>query len=156
MRRLFTTIPSTALALSVAMVLPLTARADSVASSASSAGSASSASVSDSLGGSSDSSRRTAQVADGEYRVASIDDVPGRPGHARLALTATGHAAAPFTLDLPRATLAREGVAAGDVIAARQRPYGFEFARTVPRREAFFLVLHDDWQRDLAPRAIGL
>lgn len=144
--------------LALAAVLATPARAESFASSASSAGSASSGSVSDSLRGSSDSSSAPRQVADGDYRVIQVADVAGRPGLLRVTLRAIA-ADAEFALELPAQALAARGLAAGDRVQARNRPYGIEFAHAAqaPRaREAFFLVLADDWQREIAPRAVGL
>jgi hypothetical protein len=134
-------------------------RAESFASSASSAGSASSGSLSDSVQGSSESSTGNNRVAEGEYRVIEVADVADRPQHQRLRLEALrreGDAAlAWFTLDLPRQTVAAQGLGAGHVVAARHRPYGLEFAHA-RTRQPFFLALVDDWQRELAPRPIGL
>jgi hypothetical protein len=131
--------------------------ADSFASSASSAGSASSGSVSDSLKGSSNSSSGDDKVADGDYRVLEVAEAPGRPGMLQLKLQATSRAgeAGQLELTLPAQALARRPLAAGDVVSARHRPYGIEFAHAAGR-EAFFLVLADDWQRELAPRAVSL
>lgn len=133
-------------------------RAESLASSASSAGSASSGSLSDSVQGSSDSSTGNRRVAEGEYRVVEIAQVADRPQHLRLRLEALRRdGAAPpawFTLDLPRQTVAAQGLAGGEVILAHHRPYGLEFARA-QTREPFFLALADDWQRELAPRPLG-
>jgi hypothetical protein len=136
--------------------------ASSAGSSASSAGSASLGSISDSLRGSSDSSTGQTQVADGNYRVIQIAELAGRPGMLRLTLRAAdgpGAGAGEFTLDLPRQALAARGLAAGDAVHARQRPYGIEFAHAADAtraREPFFLVLADDWQREIPPRAIAL
>lgn len=138
------------------------ARAESFASSASSAGSASLGSVSDSITNSSKSSSRDTKTADGDYRVIDVADASERPGMLRLTLRA---AAAPdaaddgFTLTLPRAALGERGIAVGEVIRARNRPYGLEFARVAAdagAREPFFLVLRDDWHRELDPRAVTL
>jgi hypothetical protein len=135
-----------------------TAHAESFASSASSASSASVGSLSDSVGGSSDSSKRTAaQVQDGDYRIVEVGDVPERAQVLRLKLQATtreGEGSA-FWLDLPRETYAREALAPGDVVSAKARPYGLEFARA-DTRTAFFLVLADDWMRELDPHAVKL
>ena len=134
-------------------------RAESFASSASSAGSASSASLSDSVQGSSQSSTGNDRVAEGDYRVIEIADVADRPQHQRLRLEALrreGDAApAWFTLDLPRGTVEAQALVTGHLVAARHRPYGLEFAHA-HTRQAFFLALADDWQRELAPRPIGL
>ena len=133
--------------------------AESFASSASSAGSASSGSVSDSLNTSSRSSTRT-NTADGDYRVIEVAELPERPGMLQLTL----HAAAAqgehheFQLKLPRQALGSRGIAAGDIVNVRNRDYGLEFARANGdrAREPFFLVLNDDWHRELEPRALSL
>lgn len=131
--------------------------AESFASSASSAGSASSGSVSDSLEGSSDSSSPDRKVAEGEYRVAAVAPVDGRPGAVRLTLqpTQARAGAGEFFLTLPQQALGPQGLAEGAIVSARQRPYGLEFARA-QTREAFFLVLHDEWHRELDPRLVTL
>lgn len=135
-------------------------RAESFASSASSAGSASSASVSDSLGGSSKSSTGEAKVADGDYRVIEVAELSDRPGMVRLTLQAAAPSAdagetGALLLTLPRRALVQRDIAAGALVSARQRPYGLEFAHA-DTREAFFLVLADDWHRELAPRPLTL
>ena len=132
-------------------------RADSLASSASSAGSASVGSASDSIHGSSKSSSGKDKVAEGEYQVIEVAALPDRPGMLRLRLqarTAAGNdEPAAFLLDLPQTALGPRGLAAGDVVSVRDRPYGLEFARTAPR-EAFFLVLNDDWRGELDAHAV--
>ncbi|WP_428425042.1 hypothetical protein [Methylibium sp.] len=132
-------------------------RAESFASSASSAGSASSGSVSDSIHGSSNSSSRDKDVAEGDYRIIEVTEVAERPAVLRLKMQATapGPGASEFFLDLPRQTLAQHGLAPGNIVSARHRPYGLEFARA-QTREAFFLVLRDDWQREFDPHAVAL
>lgn len=134
----------------------LATSASSAASSASSAGSASLRGSSDSIRGSSDSSRRNDSVADGEYRVAAVDPVDGQPGVLRLTLEPlqSGAAATGFQLDLPSRALGDRPLAPGDAVGARHRPYGLEFTRS-DTREAFFLVLADDWHRDLQTRALA-
>jgi hypothetical protein len=132
------------------------ARAESFASSASSAGSASLGSLSDSVRGSSrSSSGDDKKVAEGDYRVIEVVDAADRPGHLQLRLQAVaqpGEAGA-LWLTLPRQTLAPRGMAVGDVVVARPRPYGVEFARADGAQApvAFFLVLADDWHRELDP-----
>lgn len=137
--------------------LSMPALADSLTSSASSAGSASSGSVSDSITGSSRSSSPN-QVAEGNYRVIEVAEVAGRPAFVRLQLQAH-EGDGPLWLTLPRQALAQQPVAAGDIVSARQRPYGIEFARgalDAPERQAFFLALADDWVGEIAARPIGL
>lgn len=145
----------TAGAIALATALPLSALAESLASSASSAGSASSGSVSDSIKGSSNSSGTPAKVAAGDYRIEAVtaDD---RPGLVRLALQAVARdgAESAFVLVLPHATVAQQGLARGDTVSARARPYGLEFARA-DAQTAFFLVLADDWQREIEARPLN-
>lgn len=146
-----------ALLLAVAAAAPvLTAQAESFASSASSAGSASSGSVSDSLETSSESSSGDKKVAEGQYRVQAVAQAPGRPGQLRVQLRPeAGQPGEPFALILPERAITGQPLRAGDVITARQRAYGFEFAR-VQAREPFFLVLHDDWQREMQSHVVTL
>ena len=131
---------------------------------ASSASSASSDSVSTSVGSistsfekSSDSSSKGKDVAAGDYKVIEMADAPARPGTVRLRLQAVagGGAEGEFFLYLPQEAAERGALVAGSVIAARQRPYGLEFAQG-PAREAFFLVMADDWYRELQTRVVKL
>lgn len=98
-----------------------------------------------------------------------------------VAATATGAATAAetgaetsseaaFVLYLPHEAAQRGGVDRGVVIAARQRPYGLEFSRlsavehagntsntsNTKSQQAFFLVLADDWFRELNTTAVTL
>ncbi|MCW5659280.1 MAG: hypothetical protein KIT60_16370 [Burkholderiaceae bacterium] len=132
--------------------------ADSVASSASSAGSASLGSISDSIGNSSRSSSPDNRTADGDYRVIEVAELAGKPGMLQLTLQATQGETHEFTLKLPREALGARGIAVGDVVHARNRPYGLEFARLndARTREAFFLVLADDWHKELDSRPLSL
>jgi hypothetical protein len=130
-------------------------RADSLASSASSAGSASLGSLSNSIHGSSNSSSRDAPVAEGDYRIVEVAEVAERPGLVRLDLQATARHDSGFLLDLPLQTLAQSGLVRSDIVRVRRRPYGLEFAHA-DTHVPFFLVLHDDWHRELDPRAVTL
>jgi hypothetical protein len=132
--------------------------ADSFASSASSAGSASLGSISGSIGDSSRASSPDNRTADGDYRVIDVADVNAKPGMLQLTLQATQGEAHEFTLKLPREALGAQGIAVGDVVHARNRAYGLEFARThaAKGREAFFLVLADDWHKELDSRPVAL
>ena len=134
--------------------------AESLASSASSAGSASLGSLSDSVKGSSKSSSGETKTADGDYRVIDVAEAADRPGMLTLRLQATALPGeqGELLLTLPRQALEPRGIAAGDVIHARNRPYGLEFARAngAQSREAFFLVLADDWHRELDPQPVKL
>ena len=79
-----------------------------------------------------------------------------RAGMLRLKLQATAPQrgdSGQVWLDLPRRALAQRDLAPGDIVSARHRPYGLEFARGEPR-EPFFLVLADDWHRELDAHAV--
>jgi hypothetical protein len=140
----------------MALIAPLAAPsyAESLASSASSTASASVGSLSDSLRGSSDSSSPN-RVAAGDHRVIEVAAVADKPGTLRVTLepvNTSGNAQA-FRLDLPQPLALGQGIAPGAIVAARERPYGVEFAKGEPA-QAFFLVLADDWYRELQSRAL--
>lgn len=145
-----------ALALAAA-ACTLPAHADSVASSASSAGSASSASISDSIGGSSNSSsgdRR--RVTTGPYRVIDIAQAPAKADTTRVTLRAVaGEAATEFWVDVPDRALAERRIAKDEVVQVNERVYGYEFAYG-DTKKAFFLALQDDWYRELASRKVTI
>lgn len=141
--------------------------ASSTASSAAGAGSASAGSLSDSLRSSSQGAAGPRQLADGEYRVIHVAQADGPAGPLALTLQpvhmpATGAlsdpgASAPqgerWELRLPLAVVQREGLDIGHLLRAAQRPYGVAFALAGPARP-FFLVLTEDWQRDLPARPV--
>ena len=132
----------------------LNVHADSFTSSASSAGSASSGSVSNSLRGSSNSSTGGDKTADGDYRIIEVAEAPDRAGIARVTMQADDPQQR-IVLDLPQAIVAKQGLGRGDLVHAQHRVYGFEFARG-DTREAFYLVLADDWYDELAARPVSL
>ena len=104
------------------------ARADSLVTSASSAGSVSSKQLSDSIGQSSDSSSKDRKVAEG---------------------------GTDFFLYVPKQAVAAQPLRVGDHVLARQRDYGYEFARA-ENRQAFLLALRDDWHRELESHPVTL
>lgn len=140
-------------ALAAACILP--AHADSVASSASSAGSASSASISDSIGGSSNSSSGDRRVAAGQYRVIDIAQAPAKAGTTRMTLRAVAEAGREFYLDVPDRALAERRVNKGELVQVNERVYGYEFAYADSQRP-FFLALQDDWYRELGSRQVTI
>jgi hypothetical protein len=130
-------------------------------------------SFSNSLGRSSDSSTGGEKAAAGDYKVIEVaevfdDIVPspvvagaeptGTADRLRLKLQAVtdDSPAGAFYLYLPRAAVQQGGVEVGHVVSAKARPYGLEFSATTTTREAFFLVLHDDWYQDLQTRVVSL
>lgn len=140
--------------LGAAISVTLLAHADSFTSSASSAGSASSGSVSGSLRGSSNSSTGGDKTADVDYRIIEVAKAPDRAGIARITLQADDPQQQ-VVLDLPQAIAEQQGLGRGDRVHARRHVYGFEFTRG-DTREAFYLVLADDWYNDLAARPVSL
>ncbi len=155
--RINATPPFTALAVAAAF-LALAAAPAMAASSAASAASDSigtlSGSVSGSLQRSSDSSTKK-NVAQGEYRVVEVAAVEQQPGMLRLTLQALASDSAEeaLWLTLPAKAFERSGLGLGQLVAATTRPYGLEFARA-DTREAFFLLLADDWAQELATRPV--
>jgi hypothetical protein len=131
--------------------------ASSAASSASEGMSASIGSISGSVQKSSGSSSRATDVAEGNYEVIDVAAVPERPGIVRLKMQAQADhgAGGEVFLFLPQGVVDQSHLAQGRIVLARQRPYGVEFAdgRT---QQAFFLVLDDDWYRELHTKAVEL
>jgi hypothetical protein len=149
----------TALTLMLAtLVAPASwASGSSASSAASNASSTSVGSLSTSLETSSASSTGGKEVAAGDYRLIEVADSATLPEALRLRLHAVpgSGAAGEFFLHVPRATVERHGVATGRIVSARTRPYGLEFALGTPPR-AFFLLVDDDWTRDLRTTVVRL
>lgn len=140
-----------------AMSLPSLATS-STASSASDSASSATSSASDSLKTSSNgSSKATTAVTDGDYKVIEVAALTDRPGAVRMKLQAVAEPSAEseFFLYLPQPVFDKSPLGAGQIVAARQRPYGVEFARGDTGR-AFFLVLDDAAYRDLKSNAVVL
>jgi hypothetical protein len=131
--------------------------ASSASSAASDSATTSVGSVSGSLRNSSDASSKTDTVADGDYKIIEVAALTGQPGTMRITLQAlaTPGADGQFFLDLPAIAAEQGALAAGGTVTARQRPYGIEFANG-PQRQAFFLVLADEWFRELHSTPVSL
>jgi hypothetical protein len=143
-------------ALLFAAAVPPALAASSTASSASEGSSASVGSASDSFQMSSDGSSR-ATTAAGDYRVIDVAAVAERPGTVRMTLQALAErdAGREYVVYLPERALGQGRVAPGQVVTVKDRAYGLEFARA-DDRQAFFLVLSDDWYRELQSNAVVL
>jgi len=150
-----TPIASLVLLLSV-VALPAWA-ASSTASSASDSASSATSSASDSLKKSSNSSSTTNTAAAGDYEVMAVTAVAERPGTMRMTLQALADRSVEgeYFLDVPEQTVSQGQIAAGEIVTARPRPYGIEFAKH-DSGQAFFLVLNDAWTRDLPSHAVSL
>lgn len=128
----------------------------SVSSAASDSASTSVGSSSTSIGKSSDSSSgKNDKVAAGDYQIIEVADAPARPGTVRLKLQGTRPTEGEFFLYMPQQAFDESRLATGHVVTAKPRPYGMEFARS-QTREAFFLVLEDEWFRELNTRVVTL
>jgi hypothetical protein len=121
-------------------------------------------SVSNSLGRSSDSSKGGDKTAAaGDYEIIEITEVAdAQVATLRLKLQALADNTAAddaLYLYLPRAAFEQGQLRAGHIVTATPRPYGIEFAKLnklTATREAFFLVLHDEWYRDLQTQVVAL
>ncbi len=93
--------------------------------------------------------------------VAELADQPGmlrvrlqpQMADATADIAAAGHA---FDLVLPRQAAEQGQLAVGQTISAEHRPYGLAFAAVagVGKLSPFFLVLDDDWYRELQSRPV--
>jgi hypothetical protein len=143
----------TALALAAALAGPAAATSSAVVSVSDSL-STSVDSISRSVKKSSDSSSRTV-VGQGDYRVIQVAQADSGSQEVTLqAVPGTG-ASGEFTLLMPDKAVQHGGVVVGQVVSARERPYGVEFARA-DTRAAFFLLLEDAWYRELQSVAVTL
>lgn len=159
-RRLPAAVPAAVLAAACVTWLGLAAlpagAASSAASSASDSASTSVGSSSDSVKKSSDSSSKTVNLAEGDYRVIDVATLPERPGMARVRLhLADADDQEALDLYLPQQAVDSGRLSAGQTVKARQRAYGIELANGEPLR-AFFLVLADDWYRELQTNPVIL
>jgi hypothetical protein len=139
-------------ALCLALALPALAES-STASSVSDSASSATSSASDSFEGSSKSSSGEKKVAAGEYQVVRLAVLADKPGMLRAQLR--NEAGAEFALLLPARAAERGHLAEGGAVNVIERPYGYEFA-SADTREAFFLVLEDDWHRELRSKPVTL
>ena len=143
----------TAFPLLLTLALAQAAHAESSAASAvSDSASSTTSSASNSIEGSSHSSSGDKRVAAGEYRVVQLAALPDRPGMLRARLSGTG---GEFALLLPALAAERGGLAEGGAVNVIVRPYGYAFAKA-GTEEAFFLVLDDDWHRELRSHPVLL
>ena len=129
-----------------------------------SASSASSDSVSTSVGSSSTSIQTSSEsssgdnkVAEGDYRVIEVAEAPARAGTVRLKLHAVADDAkqGEFFLYMPQEAYDQSRLGQGSVVTARAKAYGLEFAKAQAGKP-FFLVLADEWFRELQNRVVRL
>jgi hypothetical protein len=131
--------------------------ASSAASSASESLTTSVGSSSTSIQKSSNSSNKNNDVAAGDYRIVEVATLIERPGVLRMKLQALADPGVDgeLFLTLPQVAVEQAGLVAGQTVAAIARTYGTEFAAG-SARQAFYLVLSDDWYRELQIKAVAL
>jgi hypothetical protein len=114
-------------------------------------------SVSTSIKKSSQSSTKDDKTAAGDYKVLEMAALDDQPGMVRLKLQATADQAQrdEFYLLLPQKAVDAGQVREGSIVTAQPRPFGVAFAAGQPR-QPFFLVMEDDWYRELASRPVVL
>jgi hypothetical protein len=94
-------------------------------------------------------------VGQGDYRVVQVAQVEAGTQDVTLqAVPGTG-ASGEFTLRVPDRAAQLGGLEVGQVVSARERPYGVEFARA-DTRTAFLLLLEDAWYRELQSVTVTL
>jgi len=131
--------------------------AGSLGASSAAGGSSASVGSSASSEASSNSASSGQKTALGPYRITDVAEVAGRPGQVQLQLQAlAADAPAPsHVLVLPQAIAAQHRLAVGQTVTARPQAYGTEFVHD-GSRQAFFLVLTDGFQRELAAQPVRL
>lgn len=149
-----TKLTTAAAAALLATSLPALA-ASSASSASSDSASTSVGSISGSFEKSSDSSAGDRNTAAGDYTLIEVAAAPNRPGMARMKLQALADGQAEFFLYLPQHAADQSRLGAGAVVTVKERAYGFEFAKQATQ-EAFFLVLADDWLRELKTKVVTL
>ena len=145
------------LAILICMSTGQSQAASSAASSASDSIGTSVGSASGSVQKSSGSSSKGQALAEGDYRIVAIAAAPDRPGSVRMKLQAVADNSevSELFLTVPQAALDHGRLAQGGTVSARKRSYGAEFANAATR-QVFFLVLDDDWYRELRANAVAL
>lgn len=153
-------LPKNLLRLAASFAFGLTAvSAQAGSSSASSAASDSVGSLSNSIQSSSTSSSTKDKVAQGQYKVIDMAEMTQQPNMIRVHLQALAAAQTQeFFLILPRKAAERGQLVEGQIIEAQERPFGLAFATLNMNGGAnpFFLVLDDEWYRELQSRPVVL
>ncbi|MCV2349827.1 hypothetical protein [Paucibacter sp. Y2R2-4] len=132
--------------------------ASSTASSAAEGASSAASSGSKSSQQSSASSSNEKTASAGDYRIIDVAAVPDQAGMVRLQLQAAasqGQAQELAFLVLPQKTFEKTGLSTGQMVTAREHAYGLEFADH-KTKQAFFLVLTDEWYRELNSQSLVL
>lgn len=151
-------LPVASLALLMASATLPALAASSASSEASGSASTSVGSLSNSVGKSSDSSSgKDKAVAEGEYRVIEVAALADQPGMLRVQLQAAADdsVSGELFLTLPQDAVARGQLVSGAVVTAKHRAYGVEFVASATRLP-FFLVMRDDWFRELDSKPVVL
>lgn len=128
--------------------------ASSASSAASEGASTSVGSSSTSVQKSSKSSSKDDKVAAGDYRIVAMAETAAQPGKVRLTLRAL-QGEDEFFLVVSQEAATQGQLTTGGVVTAKARDYGTEFS-AADTKQAFFLVLHDEWRQELRTRPVTL
>ncbi len=98
------------------------------------------------------------KVAQGDYRIERTHLLDGTPVRVALDLRPTeaseATGAQPWQLRLPADVVSASALEPGQVVAVRERTYGFGLWQP-GAPQPFYLVVHDHWARALEARALG-
>jgi hypothetical protein len=97
-------------------------------------------------------------VAQGPYEVTDMVAMDDQPGFYRVSLKALQAGAEDFSLILPREAAQKGQIQVGTIVLAQPREYGVAFAvqSETGENRPFFLVLRDEWYRELDTRLVTL
>lgn len=97
------------------------------------------------------------KVAQGDYRIEQAQPLPGRPARIALDLQPSDEAVAQgaraWQLRLPAEVAVAAALEPGQVLAVRDRPYGFGLWQA-GAEQPFYLVVRDDWMQALQARPV--
>lgn len=120
-------------------------------------------SLSTSVGSSSTSFQKSSDssfglVAQGPYEVTDMVAMDDKPGFYRVALKAQQAGADDLWLILPREAAQKGQIKVGSIVLAQPREYGVAFAvhSDAGEGQPFFLVLRDEWYRELDTRLVTM
>ena len=131
--------------------------ASSATSMVSDSASSTASSASDSVKGSSNSSSKGTGMAAGDYQLIQVAQAVDRPGMVTMKLARLDNLATDREVEvtLPEAAFDKGVLNVGSVVAVRERAYGLELANG-STQETFFLVLADEWHRELGIKPVVL
>ena len=96
-------------------------------------------------------------MAAGDYQLIQVAQAVDRPGMVTMKLARLDNLATDREVEvtLPEAAFDKGVLNVGSVVAVRERAYGLELANG-STQETFFLVLADEWHRELGIKPVVL